>query len=531
MATKIDIDNPPPDLKEAFDLLFESKAKEFVVEIIEAFDSKIDHLLRERTRIKVSLDATKALPEFAQSRARSDPEWQIAPLPKRLENRHLDIGDVAPSDTERLARCLSANVQGIQVDFDDGHCPTWRNQIMGWYNVMRITNGSLPGSQCRSPKCIPILMLRPRAWNMVDHAVLVNGKEVPGALLDFALLMYHNGRKLEAAEAGPCFYLSKLESAAEAKVWDELISWTEDKLGLPHGCTKTCVLIENVLASFEMEEILYALKDHSMGLNCGIWDYSASFINKFGHRREFILPDRSKYVNMERHFLKSYMKLVIRTCHKRGALATGGMAALLLPRDDEEKAKTVKERVRKAKAAEIKAGVDGFLVYDLGLVGTLQNLWSLMSDKSNQLDLPLEKGVKISPEDLLEMPSGGVTKPGLRANIKIGVKFIQCWLQGGSAGHFALDGSVEDSATAEISRSQVWQWIRHAAKLEDTDETVTRKMVFAMVHDLAGEDSDRESEEFQSALEIFKQVVTKRDFPEFITTYLNFEHAWVGIHF
>uniref|UniRef100_A0A3B3TRK3 malate synthase n=1 Tax=Poecilia latipinna TaxID=48699 RepID=A0A3B3TRK3_9TELE len=302
------------------------------------------------------------------------------------------------------------------------------------------------------------------------------------------------------------------------------------QLGLPLGCIKATVLIENVLATFEMEEILYELREHSAGLNCGIWDYSASFVNKFGHRQDFLLPDRSKYVNMEKRFLRSYMDLLVQTCHRRGALATGGMAASLLPHGQHTHAySTVLDSVERLKLLEIKAGVDGFMVYDMNLIKPMQELFELHTEGDNQLH-QLRDNVSVTPEDLLSMPSGGVTLYGLKYNIAVGVLFINAWLSG--KGHFFYRGQVEDSATAEISRSQVWQWIRHQARLEDDGRVVSRQIVTELTKEVSTElgclcPSERTEQRLHTAADMFLEVVLKRHFPEFITSYLNLDHTFL----
>ncbi|MEE6461503.1 hypothetical protein FKM82_001308 [Ascaphus truei] len=346
--------------------------------------------------------------------------------------------------------------------------------------------------------------------------------------------MYHTGRRLYESESGPFFYLSKVESFLEARLWNQIFVWTEEKLNLPHGSIKATVLIESVLASFEMEEILFELKDHSAGLNCGIWDYSASFVNKFGHRLEFLLPDRSKYVNMEKLFLKSYMDLLVQTCHRRGALATGGMAALLLPEErDCKEYQSVIAAVTRLKLFEINAGVDGFMVYDIDLVEPMQKLFQQHTEGPNQLHVIPE--VAVTQTDLLTMPAGGVTLYGLKYNIAVGILFIDAWFKG--EGHFFYRGKVEDSATAEISRSQVWQWMRHQVKLEDDNRTVTRGFVRVLVKEVGCEladeqcPSDLDKQRLHTAAEMFLEIVQKRDFPEFITTYLNLDHTFLSANF
>uniref|UniRef100_A0A8C1T7B1 malate synthase n=1 Tax=Cyprinus carpio TaxID=7962 RepID=A0A8C1T7B1_CYPCA len=352
----------------------------------------------------------------------------------------------------------------------------------------------------------PVLMLRPRAWNMVEHNMMV-----PGPLFDFGLLMFNNAKLILQNQSGPFFYLSKVSSYIEARLWSQISFWTEKKLGLQVGCMKATVLIECVLALFEME-ILYELKEHSAGLNCGIWDYSASFVNRFGHRADFLLPDHSKYVDMEKRFLHSYMDLLVQTCHRRGALATGGMAALLLPGDKENATRSNKS-----------SGVDGFMVYDMDLIEPMQKLFQLHSHGQNQL-LQLREDITVTPEDLLIMPAGGVTRYGLRYNIAVGVLFIEAWLSG--RGHFFYLGKVEDSAT-------VWQWIRHQVRLEDDRAVVTRALVSSLAEVLMEDlkaaihcQTSRDKQRLMTAVSMFLETVLKNDFPEFLTTYLNLDHTF-----
>nr|CAD7603408.1 unnamed protein product [Timema genevievae] len=569
---------PPPGLEVEHARMFTTDALKFVAQLITAFDRDVDQLYQKRLVRKCDLQGGSALPNFQ----RVPGDWKVAPLPRRLLNRHLDLGDVSPSNQEHFTKALNADVQGVQVDFDDGHCPTWRNQISGLHNVYRAVHGLLPGVP--SIHSAPILMLRPRAWNMrlqsrkrrlttkgfvvltilqpVAAEVgtifgnrrrqlgwLVKGKEVPGPLIDFGLLVFHNGKILAEQGCGPFFYLSKLEGANEARLWDDVFTWSERVLGITHGTIKACVLIENILSSFELDVILFALKDHSLGLNCGIWDYAASIICKFGDRKEFVLPDRSKYVNMERHFLKSYLRLVVQACHRRGAYATGGMAALLLPADGQKhtrEAADVMRKVSEAKLSEIREGIDGFMVYDVGLVPVINQLWQTYSPGLNQLSLTRDD-LQVTSRDLLEMPQGGVTFAGLKHNIAVAILFVYHWLQG--IGHFRYQGAVEDSATAEISRSQIWQWIRHGVSrtrhcilkktmMEDMDAVVTRSLVQSIATRFVSEQDRTPSRgepqtkkpRLDTALQLFLEIVSKRDFPEFITTYLNDSQTFWACH-
>uniref|UniRef100_A0A671R820 malate synthase n=1 Tax=Sinocyclocheilus anshuiensis TaxID=1608454 RepID=A0A671R820_9TELE len=514
----VELETPPSGLEREFHTLFNSDALQFLSELISTFQAEVDKVLNFRVLRKVQLDLTRELPGFLKDTAhiRNDPSWRVSPVPDRLHCRHVDVGDLSPCDTQRLIMGLKSTAQGLQVGLS--HNPirdVWKAYVP-------------PISQA------PVLMLRPRAWNMVEHNMMVNGREVPGPLFDFGLLMFHNAKLILQNQSGPFFYLSKVESYMEARLWSQIFFWTEKKLGLPAGCIKATVLIECVLASFEMEEILYELKEHSAGLNCGIWDYSASFVNKFGHRADFLLPDRSKYVDMEKRFLHSYMDLLVQTCHRRGALATGGMAALLLPGDKESDLyKTALRTVTRLKLLEIKAGVDGFMVYDMDLIEPMQKLFQLHSHGQNQL-LQLREDITVTPEDLLIMPAGGVTQYGLRYNIAVGVLFIEAWLSG--RGNFFYLGKVEDSATAEISRSQVWQWIRHQVRLEDDGTVVTRALVSSLVEELTLRNTDlfsistlfRDKQRLMTAVSMFLEIVQKNDFPEFLTTYLNLDHTFLS---
>ncbi|KAJ3587440.1 hypothetical protein NHX12_011037 [Muraenolepis orangiensis] len=518
----LELSPSPQGLHQEYGNLFTSASLLFLHRLVSEFNNEVDQVLQLRVSRKAHLDASGGLPDFspATSHVRDDPSWKVLPVPPRLQRRHVDVGDMAPCDTPRLLRALRSPAQGLQIDFDDGNCPTFHNQIKGIHNVCKVVHNQFPNVPDISQA--PVLMLRPRAWNMVEHHMLVNGREVPGPLFDFGLLMFHCGKALYNCKSGPFFYLSKVESFMEARLWNNIFLWAQHQLGLPRGSIKATVLIENVLATFEMDEILYELREHSAGLNCGIWDYSASFVNKFGHREAFLLPDRSKYVNMEKRFLRSYMDLLVQTCHRRGALATGGMAAPLLPPDrDSPASHAVLANVTRLKLLEIKAGVDGFMVYDLHLIEPMQKLFQQHTGGDNQL------------HQVREDVTGGVTLHGLKYNIGVGILFIHAWLSGN--GHFFYRGQVEDSATAEISRSQVWQWICHQAQLEDDQRTVTRAMVVGLTQEIMEElrgvtacQTVRDEERLQTAAEMFLEVVLKRDFPEFLTTYLNLDHTFLS---
>lgn len=526
------LQSPPPKFEDLQKTLFSNEVLEFLTALHTQFDVKIEHLFESRRRRAVEV---LSYVDFRRSSEREDKSWNIAPLPSRLQNRHLDLGDVSASNTAHFVSALNEDVQGIQVDFDDGHCPTWRNQLLAYHNIILAVNGKLQGAPLTITTC-PLLILRPRAWNMIEHNILIDGKEAIGPLVDFGILMYHIGKKLYEEKCGPYFYLSKLEGSSEAKLWNEIFVWTQKKLELPQGTIKACVLIENILSTFELEEILYALREHSLGLNCGIWDYCASIIAKFGRHKEYLLPDRNKYVNMDQHFLRSYMSLVVSTCHKRGAPATGGMAAAMLkPGTDgnDKESKSIISKILKAKSKEIDCGVDGFMVYDTRVVPHINELWKKSGATPNQISRTFD--YEVSARDLLTIPSGGVTSQGLKHNVAITILFIYYWLAG--IGHFFYSGNVEDSATAEISRYQIWQWIRFSPPIEDNpNQHVTAQLVEKTAANFVAHAhknlcrSNAERKRLTAARYMSVELFMARNPPEFITSYLNDNHKFRTLH-
>ncbi|KPJ05321.1 Malate synthase, glyoxysomal [Papilio xuthus] len=534
MTNIILLQSPPPKLVDVQKSVFCQDALEFVSKLHRTFDFEIEKLYKDRFARNAAIQTRNSL-DFKISPERNDTTWKVGPIPSRLQNRHLDLGDVSPSNAAHFIEAVNSDVQGIQVDFDDGHCPTWRNQLLAYHNINLLVNGKLPGAPPSISTC-PVLMLRPRAWNMIDHDILIEGKEAIGPLVDFGILMYHNAKKLYEANSGPYFYLSKLEGSSEAKLWNEIFVWAQNELNLPYGTIKACVLIENILSTFELEEILYALKDHSLGLNCGIWDYCASIISKFGDRKEFLLPDRNKYVNMDRHFLNSYMKLVVKTCHARGAPATGGMAAAMLKpgsNGTDDESKIIINKVLEAKLKEIKIGVDGFMVYDVRLVPYVNELWKKNGSTPNQITRQINTNVIAL--DLLTIPQGGVTSQGIKHNVAVTILFIYHWLAG--IGHFFYNGNVEDSATAEISRAQIWQWIRFSPPLEDDpNEQVTPNLIEKTASSFAAHArknlcrSSAERKRLTAAKYMSLEIFYSRNPPEFITSYLNDNHKFRTLH-
>ncbi|XP_055302057.1 malate synthase-like isoform X3 [Sitodiplosis mosellana] len=514
----ISLEGPPQRLEKQYSRIFTKSAKQFLREFITEFDTKVDSLLLARERRRIDITSGNWKPEF---RKIDEKDWTITEIPHRIRNRKLDLGDVSPANTINFTDALYADVQGIQVDFDDGHCPTFRNTITGIYNVTMAVHSMLPNGPSNIEKA-PILWLRPRAFNMIEHHCMINGKEVSGPLFDFALLMFHNAKRMHDLKIGPYFYLSKIEDPVESALWNEIFVWTQRRLSIPERSIKSIILIENILAVYSMEPILYSIRDHIIGLNCGIWDYSASIISKFGN--------------------SPYMRLLIATCHKHGALATGGMAAKVLPAGKENavnnRVNEIINQVYDAKKAEIEMGVDGFMVHDLRLVVHMNKLWSETCGSSdNQLKM-VPNISDISERTLLEIPKGGVTIDGLKHNISVALLFIYHWLSG--MGVFYFEGAVEDSATAEISRSQLWQWIRFNTPIEDSvgehDKFVTRHLVYKHLDDiiislrktLGCTTSD--AKRLISSKYILLEIISSRNYIEYITTFLNDNHKFRALH-
>ncbi|KAF8820401.1 putative Malate synthase, glyoxysomal [Cardiosporidium cionae] len=468
-------------LQEAHETLLTKEALQFINSLIQSFANDIEKLESQRLyrqwKIRRGQYVFDFLPEGVGIRSEN---WKIHSLPPCLYDRRVDLGDVDPSNASQLLSALQSEAQGVQIDFDDGFCPHWYNVLIGHYNVYKACRGYLSvekevsSSQISPSKTIlslpfsPYIMFRPRAFNMIERNIFVKGKRIPGSLFDFGLHIFHNGKILNSfTHGGPFFYLSKLEEWKEALLWNRIFNWTENKISLPFGSIKACVLIESLPAVFQMDEILWALKEHSAGLNCGMWDYAASFIARLGHKTNKLFPDRSKYVTMKQMFLAKYRSLLIATCHRRGAPATGGMFAGFSGMASKNFQK-LKEEAEMAKGEDALCGADGGLVYDIILVPYVQQTFQRIfgNNKCNQIDTLSQypSSLLICKEDLLTIPEGGATLEGLELNIEVSLHFIENWIK--KRGHFILHQRVEDSATAEISRLQVWQQLLHGVPFE-----------------------------------------------------------------
>jgi malate synthase len=449
-----------------WETILTAEALAFVELLHREFNPRREELLARREEVKRDLDGGK-LPDFLpETKKIRESDWTVAPIPKDLLDRRVEI--TGPVDRKMIINALNSGASVFMADFEDANAPTWSNNVEGQVNlrdaVRRTIEFSAPGGKnYRLNEKTATLLVRPRGWHLLEKHVLVDNKPVSASLFDFALYFFHNAKDLVARGSGPYFYLPKMESHLEARLWNDVFVRAQTELGVPVGTIRATVLIETILAAFEMHEILYELRDHSAGLNCGRWDYIFSFIKKFRSRKDFITPDRGQ-ITMDKAFLAAYVDLLIQTCHRRGIHAMGGMAAQIPIKNDEAANNAATAKVAADKLREVKAGHDGTWVAHPGLVATAKKIFDEHMPKANQIERKREE-VRIGHDDLLRLPEGPVTEKGLRQNFNVGVQYLAAWL--GGSGAVPLYNLMEDAATAEISRTQIWQWIHHGAKLDD----------------------------------------------------------------
>jgi malate synthase len=486
------------------------------------FNARRLELLAARTQRQAQLD-DGALPEFLPASAQlRSAEWRIAPVPADLADRRVEI--TGPVDRKMIINALNAPVRAFMADFEDSCAPTWENVIRGQVNLADAVRRTISfedpstGKVYRLGEHTATLIVRPRGWHLPEKHVRINGESVSGALFDFAVFLANNHDALAARGTGPYFYLPKLENHLEARLWNDVFLAAQDALGMARGTIKATVLIETLLAAFEMDEILYELREHSAGLNCGRWDYIFSFIKKFRNRRDFLLPDRAS-VTMERHFLKSYVDLLIRTCHRRGAHAMGGMAAQIPIRDDPQANEAAMARVRADKLREAHAGHDGTWIAHPGLAAIAREAFDAVMPGPNQLQV-LRADVNVTARDLLTVPEGAITEEGVRGCIRVGVQYLESWLRGN--GCVPLYHLMEDAATAEICRAQLWQWLHHGARTSDglavSVERFDRLLSAELdrIHDEVGAERLTNGV-FPTAARLFEQMTKSETFDEFLT--------------
>jgi len=498
------------------------EALAFIAELERKFGLRRVELLERRKEVQAKIDSGW-LPDFlAETKDVRAGDWKVAPIPADLQDRRVEI--TGPVDRKMIVNALNCGASVFMADFEDATTPTWDNLIQGQLNLRDAIARKIDFTESGSGKAYKlnpkhaVLIVRPRGWHLPEAHVRVDGKAMSGSLFDFGLYFFHNAKALLAAKTGPYFYLPKMESHLEARLWNDVFVHAQAKLGVPKGSVKATVLIETILASFEMDEILYELRDHMAGLNCGRWDYIFSYIKKFRNRPDFVLPDRDQ-VGMTRHFLRSYSQLLIKTCHRRGAFAMGGMAAQIPIKNDAAANDAALGKVRADKEREVGDGHDGTWVAHPGLVPIAKEVFDKGMPGANQLARQ-RQDVNVAAKDLLDVADGTITEKGLRHNLNVGVQYIEAWLRG--VGCVPIYNLMEDAATAEISRAQIWQWRRHGAKIAGgpaIDDALVKRLLkeeMAKLREMVGEEAYSKGK-FDEAAALFGEMVTAEAFEDFLT--------------
>ena len=508
-----------------FDEILTPEALEFVAGLHRSFDATRKELLAARAKRQRELDDGGTLGFLEQTKEIREGDWTVAPAPEPLTDRRVEL--TGPASRKMVINALNSGASGFMADFEDANSPTWTNMVSGQVNLVDAVRGTIEyeeqDKEYKLDDEVATLLVRPRGWHLTERSLLVDGEPVAGGLMDFGLFVFHNAQELLDRGAGPYFYLPKLESHLEARLWAEVFAHAEDKLGLERGTMKATVLVETLPLAFEMEETLYELRDHSPSLNAGRWDYIFSTIKSFRGREDFVTPDRAE-VKMTVPFMRAYTELLVATCHRRGAFAIGGMAAQIPSRTDEEANKKAFAALREDKQREASDGFDGTWVAHPDSVSVaMEEFEKFLGDKTNQVERQRDD-VEVSAEQLLDVAAtpGEVTEEGLRSNVNVGIQYLSSWLRGnGAAGIYGL---MEDAATAEISRAQVWQWVHHGAKLDDG-----REITADLVRELEGEELEKvrkeigDDEWFEKegrpdlSRELFEAVALSDDFVEFLT--------------
>jgi malate synthase len=506
----------------AFAEILTPEALRFVATLERTFAETRAALLHRRAERQAEIDAgilPDFLPETAAVRAA---EWTIAPVPDDLQDRRVEI--TGPVDRKMIINALNSGAKVFMADFEDAHAPTWEHTIQGQINVRdairrEIDYASPEGKQYALNEQIATLIVRPRGWHLPEKHVLIDGKPISGSLFDFGLFFFHNAKTLLQKGSGPYFYLPKLESHLEARLWNDVFILAQNELGIPQGAIKATVLIETILGAFEMDEILYELREHSSGLNCGRWDYIFSCIKKFRNKRDVLFPDRA-LVTMTTHFMRSYSLLAIKTCHRRNAHAIGGMAAQIPIKNNPQANEEALAKVRADKEREANDGHDGTWVAHPGLVPIALAAFDAVMKGPNQIHVKRED-VHVTAADLLAFATGPITEAGLRTNVSVGIQYLEAWL--GGLGCVPINNLMEDAATAEISRAQVWQWIRHPNGVLDDGRKITVELFrqitaeeLAKIKAAIGADAYN-ARHFQQASALFDKLITDDQFTEFLT--------------
>lgn len=509
-------------MTEAYKTVLTPEALAFLAKLHTEFNGRRKALLEEREVRQAQIDAGN-LPDFLpETENIRTSDWQVAPLPPDLLDRRVEI--TGPVERKMVINALNSGAKVFMADFEDSNTPSWDNNIQGQINLRDAINRTIAfvnpknGKKYKLNAQIATLMVRPRGWHLEEKYMTCNGEKMSGSLVDFGLYFFHNAKNLAAKGSGAYFYLPKLEHHLEARLWNDVFVFAQEKLGVPQKTIKATVLVETILAAFQLHEILFELKNHSAGLNCGRWDYIFSYIKKFRNLEGFLLPDRSK-VGMTSPFMSAYSQLVIQTCHRRGVHAMGGMAAQIPIKNDEAANELALNKVKNDKLLEVKNGHDGTWVAHPALVAVAMQVFDEHMPNKNQIEKK-RLDVSVTAKDLITPSEGTITETGLRLNINVGILYIESWLRGNGAA--AIYNLMEDAATAEISRTQVWQWIKNQAKLEDG-----RKITYALYQEILPSELAKirayvgetayELGKFEAAILLFDRLVKEDEFVEFLT--------------
>ncbi len=504
------------------DEILSAAALAFLADLQREFNGTRKRLLKLREERQKRLDAGE-LPDFlADTRHVREGDWRVAPIPADLMDRRVEI--TGPVDRKMIINALNSGAKVFMADFEDASSPTWENMIEGQANLKDLWQGKIDFTEPTTGKAYKVsdkpavLLVRPRGWHLPEDHLVVDGEPMSASLFDFGLYMFHNAKTIVAKGSTPGFYLPKLESHLEARLWNDVFTHAEEKLGLPKGTAKATILIETLPAAFEMDEILYEMRDHIVGLNCGRWDYIFSFIKRLGKNARFLTPDRSAMV-MGSNFLAAYSLLLIKTCHRRGAFAMGGMAAQIPVKNNPAANEAAFAKVRADKQREATDGHDGTWVAHPDLVPVAMEVFDRLMPSQNQLN-KLRDDVNIIRDDMIQVHPGKRTEAGLRENIRVGVQYIEAWLRG--RGAVPLYNLMEDAATAEISRAQIWQWLYHKAKLDDGREVTPELFQSVMADEMekvrqAIGPEIYDKGRFAEATKLFAEMSLAKDFAEFLT--------------
>ncbi|MFZ9962544.1 MAG: malate synthase A [Burkholderiales bacterium] len=494
----------------------------FLTKLHRKFDATRKDLLARRVTRQKEIDAgilPNFLPETASIR---ESDWKVASVPSDLQDRRTEI--TGPTDRKMVINALNSGAKMYMADFEDSNTPTWENQVAGQINMRDAVRKSISftnesGKKYELKNEVATLLVRPRGWHLTENHMMVDGQPISGSLFDFGLYFFHNAKERISQGSGVYFYLPKMESHLEARLWNDVFVTSQEELEVPQGSIKATVLVETILASFEMDEILYELREHSAGLNCGRWDYIFSCIKKFKKQDGFILADRN-LVTMTSPFMRAYSLLLIKTCHKRGAFAMGGMAAQIPIKNDDAANQAAIDKVKADKEREANDGHDGTWVAHPGLVGVAQDAFDKVMTSANQI-AKQRPDVNVSASDLIDFkPQGPITEDGLRANINIGIQYIGAWLAG--TGCVPIFNLMEDAATAEISRAQIWHWIRSPMGVLDDGRKVTKELFSSLipeelkrVHEMLGDGF--KNGKYEEGAKMFEELTLAEDFVEFLT--------------